>query len=193
MVVVAVVVMVVVVVVVRTIKQRVRVCPGTNCEVHLSMGAMSLWTRPPALVRLNSQHHKNQHLRHDRDVNDIPQDGTVGTQLSPPHQHLWNCTTCTKRASITMRTATGESPWSAEQDHGNEPLHHDGDVDDLSKPAMHKPLPKTTTSAASIGSARCVVTSKTSTKEALHERTQRLDSLQRQAVVQGCLNDGLQA
>ena len=57
-----------------------------------------------------------------------------------------------------MRTATGESPWSAEQqDHGNEPLHHDGDVDDLSKPA-----------------------------EELHERTQRLDSLQRQAVVQGC-------
>ena len=45
------------------------------------------------MVRLNSQRHKNQPLRHDRDVNDIPRDETVGTQLSPPHQHLWNCTT----------------------------------------------------------------------------------------------------
>ena len=41
--------MAVVVVVVRMIKQRVRVCPGTNCEVHLIMEAVSLWTRPPAL------------------------------------------------------------------------------------------------------------------------------------------------
>ena len=145
-----------------------------------------------SMVRLNSQHHKNQPLRHDRDVNDIPRDETVGTQLSPP----WNCTTCTKRTAITMRTATGESPWSAEQeDHGNEPLHHDGDVDDLSKPAMHKPLPKTTTSAASIGSARCIVTTKTSIKEGLHERTQYLDSLQRCTGMPGNhrLNDGLQA
>ena len=48
------------------------------------------------------------------------------------------------------------------QHHKNQPLRHDRDVDDLSKPA-----------------------------EELHERTQRLDSLQRQAVVQGC--PGLQA
>ena len=34
------------------------------------------------MVRLNSQHHKNQPLRHDRDVNDIPRDETVDTTVS---------------------------------------------------------------------------------------------------------------
>ena len=122
---------------------------------------------------------------------------TTGMSTTSHEMKLWghNCLLHTSTCGTArpgghrspMRTATGESPWSAEQqDRGNEPLHHDGDVDDLSKPAMHKPLPKTTTSAASTGSARCIVTSKNQHQEELHERRQRLDSLQWQAVVQGC-------
>ena len=39
---------------------------------------------------------------------------------------------CARCRSLRSRTANVETPWSAEQqDHGNLPLHHEGNVDDL--------------------------------------------------------------
>ena len=55
--------------VVGTIKWHVRVCPGTNCEVYLIMGAMSLWTRPrpctcvQGLKKIPKAHHRENELR----------------------------------------------------------------------------------------------------------------------------------
>ena len=46
-----------------------------------------------------------------------------------------------KNRSPCQCTVTAEFLLFPEQDHGNPPLHHDRDVDEQSKPALHMPLP----------------------------------------------------
>ena len=93
--------MVVVVWVGRMIKQRVRVCPGTNYGVHLIMGAVSLWTRPLVL-----------HLKCKTPKRTLPQTSNammVNESEAPPtvSGDSWNCrcknTATSQRAELHLR------------------------------------------------------------------------------------------
>ena len=56
---------------------------------------------------------------------------TVGARLSPPRQNPENMLDLhNQHQSPCQCTATGESRWLTEKDHGNLPVRHDRDVDD---------------------------------------------------------------
>ena len=57
----------------------------TVADMHLIMGAVSLWTRPPALY-LCTAHHEDDELP----AKSFSTSATMGARLSPPQRHLWN-------------------------------------------------------------------------------------------------------
>ena len=97
-------------------------------QMHLIMGAASLWTRPPALY-LCSGPSKRPTSAHELHATSFSTSATVGGRLSSPRRHLWNSHHLHNRdvdhhAQEQLRNLHGQ------RDHGNLPVPHDRNVDD---------------------------------------------------------------
>ena len=99
-------------------------------KMHLVWGAVSLWTRPPALYLCTgpekiptSTHHRADELH----ATSLTTGATAGARLSPPRRHLWNSLNLCKRDidHLVEEELGNLGPSTNSLDHGNRPLHRD--------------------------------------------------------------------